>query len=359
MTKILLTGGGTAGHVMGNLAILPGLKEKGYEVIYVGSKKGIEKGLIEKESLKYFPISSGKLRRYFDLENVTDVFKVIKGVFDAVGVIRREKPDLIFSKGGFVTVPVSVAAKIMGVPFIGHESDITPGLANKLASRFAEKILVTFPETVKYFSGKGVLVGSPIRGELYKGVREKGLEFARVRGDKPVLLIMGGSQGSAFLNNLIREDLSELKKRFSIIHLVGKDNRDTSITEDDSYRQFEYVADELKDVMAATDFTISRAGSNAIYEYLALRIPALLIPLGLDSSRGDQILNAESFEKQGFSLLLKEEDADKDSLLQKIDELIEKKDTLKAAMAKTKLSDAVGEILRIIDEILKEKNKED
>lgn len=337
---------------MGNLAIMPGLKDKGYDLCYIGSHKGIENKLIDQTKIKYFQISSGKLRRYFSLTNVADIFRVLKGIVDARTILKQEKPDIIFSKGGYVTVPVAVAASTLGIPFIGHESDFTPGLANKLASRFARKMLVTFPETKGAFGDKGIVVGSPIRSELFQGNRGKGLEFLGFSGNKPVLLIMGGSLGSVTVNKVIFDNLPALKQRYDIVHLVGADNRREDIPDDGSYRQFEYIADELKDILAATDFVVSRSGSNSIFEYLALRIPNLLIPLDLDASRGDQILNAESFARMGYSMVLREAELTDEVFLRTLDELYDRRDDFIKTMEKTEMSGAVGKILRIIDETL-------
>ncbi|MFB0917716.1 MAG: undecaprenyldiphospho-muramoylpentapeptide beta-N-acetylglucosaminyltransferase [Clostridiaceae bacterium] len=357
MTKVLLTGGGTAGHVMGNLAILPGLLDKGYDVFYVGSHTGLENEIIDKNKIRYYAISSGKLRRFISFQNFLDIFKVAKGILDARAVLKKEKPDVIFSKGGYVTVPVAIAASTMKIPFIGHESDFTPGLANKLAAKFADKMLVTFPETEDSFGEKGITVGSPIRKELFSGKRDTGLGFLGFDGIKPVLLIMGGSMGSVTINNVVFENLDELLKRFDIVHLVGKGNRNSSLPDTSHYRQFEYISDELKDILAATDFVVGRSGSNSIFEFLALKLPNLLIPLDLEASRGDQILNAESFKKMGYSMVLREKDITHKSFIGSLDELIQRKDEFKKNMENTKMGDAVDKILKIIDDTLKNKGK--
>lgn len=352
MTKIILTGGGTAGHVMGNLAILPGLLDRGFQVGYIGSKNGIERELIQREGLPYWPIASGKLRRFFSFKNLTDAFRVAGGVFDALRILGREKPDLIFSKGGYVSVPVALAARIKRIPFIGHESDITPGLANRLASRFADKMLVTFPETRASFGDKGLVVGSPVRPELLTGSAQAGRQFLGFSEDKPVLLVMGGSLGSERLNRALRESLASLLKEYQIVHLVGKGNH---LKEADrpGYVQLEYVADEMKDVLAAAEFVVSRAGSNSIFEFLALGIPNLLIPLDYDQSRGDQVLNAQSFEKQGYSMVLREKDLNQETLLHKLAELKAQGPDFKRRMASAQVGGAVEKMLAVIDESLK------
>lgn len=355
MTKILLTGGGTAGHVMGNLAILPGLKERGYDVVYVGSKKGIEKGLIEEVGLPYYAIASGKLRRFLSWENFTDAFRVVAGVRDAFRVLKNVKPDVIFSKGGYVTVPVAMAAAMLKIPFIGHESDITPGLANKIASRFAKKMLVTFPETRDAFGDKGVVVGSPVRPSLFTGSKASGRSFLGFHQEKPILLVMGGSLGSERLNRVILENLDGLLEKFQIVHLTGKGNLKDIKRE--GYRPFEYISKEMGNVLMCADYVVSRAGSNSIFEFLALQIPNLLIPLDYDQSRGDQVLNSQSFEKAGYSILLREKDLNTASFNQAINQLIEHKQDFIDNMATAEVGGAVDKILAIIDEQVSKSTK--
>lgn len=327
--KIIMTGGGTAGHVTPNIALIPSLEEKGFEVKYIGSKNGIEKEIIEKNHIPYFAISSGKLRRYFDVKNFSDPFKVLKGVFEAKKIISKEKPDVIFSKGGFVSVPVVIAASMKKIPVVAHESDITPGLANKLASPFCDKLCVTFRESLKYIKGdKGVLTGSPIRQEILNGSKLKGLSKCGFTGEKEVIFIMGGSLGSKVVNDVIRDNIDTLLEEFDIIHICGKGNVDESLKDKKGYVQFEYVNEELPDLMTAADYIISRAGANSIFEFLALKKPTLLIPLSRKASRGDQILNAESFRKEGYSLVLEEEDITRESFMGKVRELQKEKNKL-------------------------------
>ena len=305
--KIIMTGGGTAGHVTPNIALLPKLKELGYEIEYMGTENGIERKLMEAEGIKYHIISSGKLRRYFDVKNFTDPFKVIKGVFDAKAILKREKPDIVFSKGGFVSVPVVMGAYFNKIPIIIHESDITPGLANKLAMPYATKICVTFEEAMQHVNKKkAVLTGSPIREELFKGSKIKAKEFCGFKNDKPVILVTGGSLGSRIINSCVRESLNDLLKTYNIVHLCGKGNLDRNFNLTEGYVQFEYIKDELADLMQLSDIVISRAGSNTIFELLALKKPNILIPLSAKASRGDQILNANSFKKSGYSVVIEE-----------------------------------------------------
>ena len=354
MKKIVMTGGGTAGHVTPNIALMPSLQKAGYEISYIGSKDGIEKGLIEDQKIPYYGISSGKLRRYHSWKNFSDPFKVMKGFFEARKIMARIKPDVVFSKGGFVSVPVILAAKTKGIPAIIHESDLTPGLANKLAIPAATKVCCNFPETVPYLpAGKAVLTGSPIRQELLHGSRVKGKEFCHFTKDLPVLMIMGGSIGSVYINNAIRGCLDDLLKEFQIIHLCGKGNLDESLTNKEGYAQFEYVSDNLPDLFAAADLMIARAGANSICEILALRKPNILIPLGRNASRGDQILNANSFAKQGFSVVLEEENVTSESLKATIKDVMANRQTYIHAMEASGQMDAIATIMSLIEEAAK------
>lgn len=355
MKKIILTGGGTAGHVTPNIALLPSLKKAGYDISYIGSYEGIEKKLIEEQNIPYYGISSGKLRRYLDIKNFTDPFRVLKGFSEAKKLMKQIQPDILFSKGGFVSVPVVFAAKHYKIPVIIHESDMTPGLANKLSLPMATKICCNFPETVKLLpEGKAVLTGSPIRAELHKGTRNIGLKFAGLSTGKPVILVIGGSQGSAAINQAVRAILSQILTKYQVIHICGKDNLDNSLKNTAGYAQFEYVKNELKDVFAAADLIISRAGANAICEILSLRKPNILIPLSKAASRGDQILNADSYQKQGFSKVIEEENLTGKILWDSIEEVYQNKQTYILAMQKSTQSDAVSMICSLIQQYSKE-----
>lgn len=353
MKKIILTGGGSAGHVVGNIALIPKLLEKNYEIKYIGSLNGIEKGMIEKLNIPYFPISTGKIHRYLTAKNLSQPFKVIKGITDAYKILKREKPDVIFSKGGFVSVPVAIASKLLKIPFVGHESDLSMGLANKVALRFTDKILVTFPETLESTKGKGILVGSPIREELLTGDRQRGLEFLGFKNDKPLLLIMGGSLGSKYINKTVDKNLNKLTELFNICHLRGKNNLNNDLNNVIGYRQFEFLTEEIKDILHAADYVVSRSGSNAIFEFLKLRIPSLLVPLDVDQSRGDQVENAMSFTKAGYSLMIRERDITDETFLNKVLELKDNGDVLKENMKNAHFPDALNKIVSVIEEISK------
>lgn len=357
MKKIVMTGGGTAGHVTPNIALMPALKEAGYDIHYIGSYNGIEKGLIEAQKIPYTGISSGKLRRYFDIKNISDPFRVIKGFGQAFALMHKIKPDIVFSKGGFVSVPVVLAAKTCGIPAIIHESDITPGLANRIAMKGAKKICCNFPETLKYLpADKAVLTGSPIRRELLKGNPESAYKLCNFPEErKPVLLIIGGSLGSKAINEAVRKILPELLKEFYIIHLCGKGNLDEHLTGTKGYAQFEYANAELTDMLALADLAISRAGANSICELLALHKPNILIPLSAAASRGDQILNARSFEKQGFSYVIQEENVTDDVLLSAVREVYANRQQFIDAMSKSGQMDSIGTILKLIETESKKK----
>lgn len=356
MKKIILTGGGTAGHVTPNMALIPELKKQGYEISYIGSHEGIEKKLIEELKIPYYGISCGKLRRYFDPKNFTDPFKVLKGLKEAKKIIREIQPDVVFSKGGFVTVPVVFAAKSCKVPVLIHESDMTPGLANRLSIPKAYKVCANFPETLHNLpEGKAVLTGTPIRHELFSGNRQKGLDFCGFTSDKPVLLIVGGSSGSVVVNTAVRDILPNLLKNYQVIHLCGKGKLEESLKETKGYVQFEYIKKELSDLMAAADVVISRAGANAICELLALRKPHILIPLSLNASRGDQILNAESFKRQGFSYVIKEEELSSMTLMEAIESVYNERLSYIDAMEKSEMNDSIKTIVELINEAAQQK----
>ncbi len=348
MPKILLTGGGTAGHVTPNLALVPYLRERGFDIDYMGSYNGIEKKLIEKEGIPYYGIDSGKLRRYMSVQNLKDPRHIMHGGKEAREYMRAHRPDIVFSKGGFVTVPVIFAAAREGIPVVIHESDLSPGLANKLCIPKADRICYSFPETEQYLKGKGVHTGLPIREELLAGSREKGLETCGFTADKPVLMVIGGSLGSLNVNNAVRGALSELLEHFQIVHICGEGKTDASLDGTAGYRQFEYVGDGLNDLMAMSDIFISRAGANVICEIQALNKPAVLIPLGTDASRGDQILNARSFENRGFSRVLLEENLTKDSLLEAVRETYENRQVYIDAMKAAGGADAARNVVDII-----------
>lgn len=351
MKKIILTGGGTAGHVTPNLALIPSLKEAGYDIRYIGSYQGIERKLIEEAGIPYDGISSGKLRRYFDVKNFSDPVRVLKGYAEALRLMKKYKPDVVFSKGGFVSVPVVLAAKHYKIPTIIHESDMTPGLANKICIPSAKKVCCNFPETLKHLpEEKAVLTGSPIRAELLKGDRLSGLQYTGLSADRPVILVIGGSLGSVIVNTAVRKLLPQLLTQFQVIHICGKGNLDESLIGTRGYVQYEYVDAPLKHLFAAADLVVSRAGANAICELLALRKPNILIPLSAAASRGDQILNAASFQEQNFSTVIAEENLTDQTLYQAIQETYQNRARFIKTMEQSPLGNAVETVIQLIEE---------
>ncbi|WP_188207016.1 undecaprenyldiphospho-muramoylpentapeptide beta-N-acetylglucosaminyltransferase [Alkalibacillus aidingensis] len=325
--RIIFTGGGTAGHVVVNLALMPEFIKEGYDIHYIGSYQGIERELVEgMEGVTYHGIATGKLRRYLSAQNMKDPFKVLKGVFQAKKLMKELKPSIVFSKGGFVSVPVVMASKMSNIPSIIHESDYTPGLANKIATNFAKYVLTTFPETNEYLPQNKVKnVGAIVRDELFQGDPGQAYQMTDFVKSKPTLLVMGGSAGAQSINEAIRSNLPQLLEEFQVIHLCGKGKLDASIKQY-GYVQYEYVTDELKDLLAIADVVVSRAGANAIFEFLALKKPMLLIPLSRQASRGDQILNAESFKKRGYAQMLEDEEVNDQTLYEQIQELYQNRE---------------------------------
>ena len=356
MPTIVLTGGGSAGHVTPNLALVPELQKRGYEIHYIGSYEGIEKTLAENAGLPYTGIATGKLRRYFSLKNLTDPARVLKGANQAARALKKIKPAAVFSKGGFVGAPVVWAAHRLGIPCVIHEADLTPGLANKMCFGSADRVLCDFPETLKYLpEGRSAVSGCPVRAELFAGNKQAGLDFLGFDDTKPLLMVVGGSLGAASVNEAVWKALPELLKEFHIVHLVGKGKGDESVKAE-GYRQYEYISKELPDLFAAADIVVSRAGANAIFELVALKKPNLLIPLGTSASRGDQILNAESFEKHGYSKVLLQDDLTPESLTAAVRELYADPAPYVSAMEESHQARAIPVICDTIEEVIREKN---
>ena len=351
MKKIVMTGGGTSGHVTPNIALIPELLALGYHIEYIGSKNGMEKQLIEAEGIPYHSISTGKLRRYFSLENFADAFRVMGGLTQSVSLMRKIRPDIVFSKGGFVSCPVVWAAWLCGIPVVIHESDITPGLTNKLSMPFARKVCYTFPESKSHIpQEKGVLTGIPIRKSLLEGNRAEGRMICGFEDNKPTLLVIGGSQGAVRINEAVRKSLGRLMKDFNICHICGKGNVDDQYRSVKGYKQFEYIREELPHLFALADIVVSRAGATTLFELLALKKPSLLIPLSRQASRGDQILNAESFRKQGFSMVLPEEELTPDTLADRAKTLFENRQEYRKAMERSGRTNGTRDVVRVIEE---------
>lgn len=334
MKRIVLTGGGTAGHVTPNMALIPRLIEDGWDVHYIGAANSVEQNLISQfPSVTYHTVAVGKLRRYFDLKNFSDPFRVVKGVFQAQAIIRKLKPQVVFSKGGFVSVPVVYGAKLNGVPVVTHESDMTPGLANKLSLPFTSAQCCTFPEAIKHCKGKGVYTGTPIRPEVLAGSRERGRELFGLDDTKPVVMVVGGSSGARAINEAVVAALPKLTQNFQVLHLCGKGNLSAALEGTPGYVQCEYLNSEMADAYACADILISRAGSNALCEIHALKKPALLIPYPMGASRGDQIMNAESFRERGFSHVMDQDNLTPDTLVDAVIKLYHERGALYEAMS--------------------------
>ena len=349
MKKIVLTGGGTAGHVTPNLALIPRLQADGWEVHYIGAANSPEQNLISQvPGVTFHCVSVGKLRRYFDLKNFSDPFRVIKGVGQATGLIHSIRPNVVFSKGGFVSVPVVYGAKLNGVPIVIHESDMTPGLANKLCAPFAKVECCTFPEAVQYTGGKGIHTGTPIRPEILNGSASAGRERFGFNDYRPILMVMGGSTGAQAINQCLRQALPMLTANFQILHLCGKGNLDADFTGTQNYVQVEYLNEEMADAYACADIMVSRAGANALCELLAARKPALLIPYPNSASRGDQLLNAESFRARGLSHVLLQEDMNPETLTRAIERLYHERGNLYQAMDTEPTGNGIDAVLEQI-----------
>ncbi len=348
--KILLTGGGTAGHVTPNIALIPGLKSAGFEIHYAGTRDGMEHGLIEKSglSIPYHSISAGKLRRYFDLKNFTDAFRILIGFIQSIILLIKLRPAIVFSKGGFVSCPVVWAAWLCRIPAAVHESDITPGLANRLSMPFVKKICFSFPETEPRLPAtKRVMTGLPVRSELFDGDAATGRELCGFNDGKPVIMVIGGSLGASAVNEAVRGGLDKLLVDFNVCHICGKGHKAPGSRP--GYCQFEYVGEELPDLFAMADIVISRAGATTLFELLALCKPALLIPLGTAASRGDQILNAESFQKSGYCKILSQDGLTGAILAENAKRFFdEDKDKCIAAMKQAESSKAVDKVLDVI-----------
>lgn len=325
----MFTGGGSGGHVTLNLNLIPIFQKNGWEIVYVGSETGIEKELIAKiEGVKYYAIKTGKLRRYFSWQNLKDMFKIPLGVCQAAAIIHKEKPDIIFSKGGFVSFPVVVGGFLNHRKIFMHESDLTPGLANKMSLPFVSKFFTTFIDTVKYVRTpqKVCYIGPVLSDRLKNGNKDKALQVCNFTADKPIVMFVGGSLGAQSLNKAVQKNIDTLLQKFQIIHICGK-NQKTDLQRD-GYAQFEFVDKEFKDLLAATDIVVTRSGSNAIFEFWSLNIPMLLVPLPSNASRGEQSSNAQNFQSKGFAEILLDKDLSQDGLLvAQIDKMYQNLDT--------------------------------
>ena len=352
MKKIVLTGGGTLGHVTPHLSLIPHLLEAGYEIHYIGTEKGMEAEKIRSiPQVTYHAVKSGKLRRYFSWQNFTDPFRVLAGAVQSARLMGKIRPDVCFSKGGFVAVPVVFGAWLHGVPVVCHESDLTPGLANRLCKPFARKIATTFPECAAALGPKAEMTGTPLRPELFRGSRARGLSLLRFDGTRPILLMMGGSSGAQAVNKALREALPRLTEQFDVAHICGRGNLDPTLNDTPGYTQVEFLDADLPDALACADLVLSRAGSNALCEFQALCKPLLLVPYPKGASRGDQILNARSLEKRGLCHVLLQEDMTADTLTGTLLKTWEDRERLTAAVKSAPPADGTARVLEMIEEV--------
>lgn len=348
MKKILFTGGGTGGHIYPNLAIMDLLKNK-YELIYMGSKNSMEQKVVS-PNYKFYAITTVKLKRSLSIKNLIIPFKLIAGINQAKKILKKEKPDLIFSKGGFVSIPVIIAGHLLKIPCLTHESDITLGLANKIIKNKCKYVLTSFEQTSNSLNN-GIYTGSPIRKEIVNASVNNFNSKYKLNNNKPNILIFGGSLGSKTINEFIFQNINILTKKYNIYHIVGKNNSfNISIP---NYFQYEYVKD-IQDLLVGVDMVITRGGSNALFELLTLKKPMLIIPLSKRESRGDQILNAEYFKSKNLANVLYEEDLSCLNILNSIEQTLKNKNNF---MNNASKFNALGndKIISIIEDTLKKR----
>lgn len=343
--KIVLTGGGTAGHVYPALAVRENLPKE-YEVHYIGGK-GMEKDIIKKEkNITYHEISAVKLERKLTVKNLLIPFKLFSSIKKAKRILKDIKPSVIFSKGGFVALPVVIAGKKLGIPVVSHESDLSMGLANKIILKYCTKMCTAF-ETTASISEKCVYTGQPIRKKILQGNKNNLSFIDSLDRKKPNLLVVGGSSGAKFLNDKVMENLDNLLKIFNVIHITGKGKFEK--VDKPRYVQIEY-ADNMGDYLNLANIVLSRAGSGAINEFLSLRKPMLLIPLSKECSRGDQIDNAKLYQKLGWAEMIEEQDFNNDLLFKKLSYLVKNDKKIIENMNKSGNFDASKRIVEIIKE---------
>ena len=347
--RIVFTGGGTAGHVTPNLALIAAFQQLGWKIDYIGSRNGIEERMIIAVGVPFHAITCGKLRRYLTLKNLFEPFRILWGIIQSLYILKRLKPNVVFSKGGFVAFPVVVAAWVWRVPILAHESDLSPGLANRLSLPFINKMCLTFAPS-KLPDKRFAVTGTPIREALFTGSREKGLGLCGFQADKPCLLVIGGGQGAGILNDVIREGLTEITKKYQVIHLCGRDKEDANLRSRSGYYQLGYADEELPDLLAAADVVLSRAGANSLYELLALNKLHILVPLSPKVSRGDQVENANFFEKKGISVVIDNDALTVDALMQAIEEVNARKEEILTKMAALNIRSATQQIGALIQD---------
>lgn len=350
---LVFTGGGTLGHVMPNLPLIKHYQQENYGIHYIGSQKGEERSFIEARQINYYPIRTGKLRRYFDWQNFLDVFNVSIGIIQSFLVLLKLRPKVLFSKGGYVALPVVVAAWLLRIPIVIHESDRTPGLTTRLSKRFAKHICVSFQHAAQYFDANKVeWTGLPVRTAIFNASREKGLAIAGFSGKRPILLVFGGSLGAEFLNELIRKNLTtDWLAKFDVVNIcgVGKVAPDLQHA---NYKQFERLGEEFLDVMQAADLVLTRGGATSLFELLAMKKPHVIIPLSKAVSRGDQVHNARYFADLKVSSFIEEEEANWKRVQLLLEQTYQNCTTLKANMEQLEFAQATQKVIGVINKTM-------
>ena len=348
LSRVVVAGGGSAGHVVPALPVMQALGRQGVEVHFVGGTNGIEKRLATPFAIAYHGITTGKLRRYFSVQNLLDCFRVPLGVWQAWRLLGRLRPQVVFSKGGFVSFPVVLGAWLRSIPAVAHESDLTPGLANRLAAPFVARLCVNFAP--RFATKRDVVeTGTPLRAELLAGDAARGRARLNLTDEKPLLLVVGGSLGSARLNEVVRDALSTLLATYSVVHVCGAGKIASGLLDVPGYTQVEYVEAGWGDIIAAARLVVSRAGAGALYEWLALGKPHLLVPLPKHASRGDQIENAAFAEAQGWSEVIREDALDAKTLLDGLAKLTAESPRIRQRLAAFQTRDSVGLVIRELE----------
>lgn len=351
--RIIFTGGGTGGHIFPNLAVIDELNRPN-SIFYIGGRNSPEEKIAHAHEIPFYGIHTGKLRRYFDWRNFTDALKVPLGFFESLRILKKLKPDLVFAKGGYVSVPVVLAARFLKISVWLHESDVSPGLANKICSRFAQKIWLSFDESRKFFPRAHTeVVGNPIRREILNGDSEKGYKLTGFSQKHPIILIMGGSTGALSLNKLVEAILPQLVKNAQIIHITGKNSHRSAVR----YKTFEFLNEELAHIYAIADIVVSRAGSGGIFEALAWHKPMILIPLPKTASRGDQIENARVFEQHGWAMALNQDTLTPEKFLNSIQAFLQNQHLRIAMIERQKKAKFTHAARRIAEAIRKFRKK--
>ncbi len=354
---IVFTGGGTAGHVFPAFPVISRLKSRGIQVIWIGSSKGVERGWIEKEGLSFYGVPSGKFRRYFSLKNLTDLFRIFGGFVSSLFFLIRQKPSLVFSKGGFVSVPPVAAARLLGIPVYTHESDVDPGLATRLNLKLGASALLTYEETKEFLPASALqrasVTGNPVRDIIFQGNAAAGRRLAGIAPDdaRPLVLVFGGSQGAREINDLITAVLDDLLQIAAVVHQRGPGN--PGIADRPGYMSRTFFAEELPHLLAAADVSVARSGAGSLWELAATGTPALFVPLR-GATRGDQLRNAALAEKAGMSLTLKE-NAGPREFLEQLKQLLldeECRNTMKKAALQFPAAAAADKIAAILGEVL-------